>query len=140
MNVFIWRERTSDQGTEGFLSIPQIGFSCFTLELPWRDNKRSMSCVPKGTYPAKIVQSPRFGRVYLVFEVPDRSAILKHAGNFAGNTDKGFKTHSHGCILLGKHRGKINGQVAILSSRLALYNMMKATAGKDLKTIIGGNV
>ena len=140
MNAFIYREKESDQGTEGFLSIPGIGFSCFTLELPWRENRTNMSRVPNGTYKAKIVQSRRFGRVYLVLEVPNRSAILTHAGNFAGDSTKGYKTHSHGCILLGKARGKIGGQVAVLSSRLAMYDFIKRTKGKELKVEIRGAV
>ena len=44
--VYLLRTTTSDQGTEGFLVTD--GFNCRTLELPWKNNKRSISCIPEG--------------------------------------------------------------------------------------------
>jgi hypothetical protein len=66
---------------------------CFTLELPWQDNKRNISCIPKGEYPYRIAVSPKFGRTIHVDEVPDRSHILIHPGNYT--------TQIQGCILPG---------------------------------------
>lgn len=140
MYAILFRQRSTDQGTEGIFSIPEVGFSCYSIELPWRENKQNVSCIPQGEYDAKVIKSQKFGEVYLVLEVPDRGGILKHSGNFAGDTKKGLKTHSRGCILLGKFRGKIKGQAAVLYSKPTMYKMMKLTANKPLKVIIRGVV
>ena len=53
---------------------------CKTMELPWRDNKRSISCIPEGTYTV-IKQPPKPGRDYPYFRLPNvkgRSGILIH--------------------------------------------------------------
>jgi hypothetical protein len=73
-----------------------------TLELPWKLNARGKSCIPTGVYECDYGLSPSKGWVYKVFNVPDRSNILIHVGNFAGDTLKGYHTDSQGCILVGK--------------------------------------
>ena len=70
------------------------GKLCFTtLELPWMDNEKEKSCIPVNIYRCKRVDSPRFGLTFEVDDVPNRSQILFHQGN--------FPTDSKGCILLG---------------------------------------
>jgi hypothetical protein len=120
--VFLWRLKRHDQGTEGFLFTDN--FSCHTLELPWRDNQRSISCIPAGTYEVKIRVSPRYGEIYWVTEVENRTYILIHSGNYAGDTKKGYKTHVNGCILLGKKMGFLGEQRAILNSRITVRKFM----------------
>jgi hypothetical protein len=105
-NVYLFRTSTSDEGTEGMLATD--GFFCKTLELPWRENQRSISCIPSGIYTVKIRQSPKYGEIYWVTGVPNRSWILIHSGNWAGDRAKGFKTHVNGCILLGKQHGDLS--------------------------------
>ena len=68
-------------------------FHCFTLELPWLDNKRSVSCVPDGRYVAHKYNSPSKGSVLLLDGVPDRSYIEIHVGNYTRQIE--------GCILVG---------------------------------------
>lgn len=51
-----------------------------TMELPWRDNNRSISCIPEGLYRV-IYQPPKPGRAYEYFRLPNvsgRSGILIH--------------------------------------------------------------
>lgn len=120
--VFLFRYLTSDQGTEGVLTTE--GFFCKTLELPWRNNKRNVSCIPDGEYKVAIRQSPRFGTVYHVKEVTGRTYILIHSGNFAGDKSKGYKTHVNGCILLGKKHGFLGEQRAVLNSRITIRKFM----------------
>lgn len=121
--VNLCRLRRSDQGTQGMLLFED--FNCHTLELPWRDNQRSISCIPAGEYNCKIRQSPRFGTTYHVKEVPGRSYILIHSGNWAGDIHKGYKSHVNGCILLGKKAGWLAGQRAVLSSRITIRRFME---------------
>ena len=68
-------------------------FQCFTLELPWLGNSRNISCIPAGNYSAKKYQSPKFGTVILIEDVPNRSMIEIHAGNYTRQIQ--------GCILVG---------------------------------------
>ena len=121
--VQIFRMKRSDQGTMGILSTPE--FRCYTLELPWRDNQQSISCIPAGEYDVKIRISPKYGRIYHVQNVPNRSYILIHSGNWAGDTSKGYKTHVNGCILLGKQQGILLDQWAVLNSRVAVRAFME---------------
>jgi hypothetical protein len=136
--VYLLRLRTSDQGTEGML-ITTDGFQCMTLELPWRDNQPSISCIPPGEYHVKIRVSPKYGKIYWVTKVPNRSWILMHSGNYAGDKNKGFKTHVAGCILLGKRHGWLGGQRAVLTSRPTVRSFMSHMKNEEfLLKVIGG--
>lgn len=115
-DVVINRGPSSDQGTLGILAGPN-GFSCKACELPDRDNKSNISRIPAGQYSVVPYNSKKFGKVYLIENVDGRSYILTHSGNIAGDVSKGFRTHSFGCILLGKYFGNLNGQLAVLCSR-----------------------
>jgi hypothetical protein len=68
-------------------------FHCFTLELPWEDNRRNISCIPAGHYVGKKYDSQKHGHVILLEGVPDRSYIEIHAGNYTRQIQ--------GCILVG---------------------------------------
>lgn len=95
---------SDDQGTLGLLRVGS--FSCFILELPWRDNRRQVSHIPDGTYTLMPHTAPRFGQVYWFQAVPGRSEVLTHSGAFAGDKALGWLTHSAGCLLTGKYYGK----------------------------------
>jgi hypothetical protein len=130
-HVYLFRLRRHDQGTEGQLLT--WGFNCYTLELPWRQNQRNISSIPAGDYDCIIRRSPRFGLTYWVLKVPGRTYILIHGGNWAGDKTKGFKTHVAGCILLGKKLGYLQGQRAILNSRVAVRAFMNHMENKQFK-------
>lgn len=84
--------------TPGTLQIDGA-YEADTLELPWKENKRVISCIPPGLYVITWAHSPKFSRPMLtVREVPGRSGILIHAGN----TVEDFR----GCIGLGKRLGR----------------------------------
>ena len=54
-----------------------------TLELPWLNNIRQESCISAGTYNCERLNHPKFGHCWWVKDVPGRSEILFHAGNYA---------------------------------------------------------
>ena len=83
-----------------------------TLEEKWRDNAKGNSCIPKGTYQVSKHKSPSKGDCFKVHNVSGRDNILIHSGNLTKDTE--------GCILLGMQYGTIEGQMAILQSRLAM--------------------
>lgn len=55
----------------------------YTIELPWRDNKRRASCIPEGTYLLRKRYSEKFKWHFVLLDVPNRSCILIHPANDA---------------------------------------------------------
>lgn len=100
---------------------------CLTLELPWRDNEFSLSCIPDGAYICRRDTNRKTSggllipETYEVINVPQRSGILFHVGNVSLDT--------HGCILLGSKFGYIDSNPAILSSREAFELFIKTLKG-----------
>lgn len=119
------REYLSD-GTNGILLLDGKPI-CHTIELPWRDNRRNVSCIPEGHYRLARTQTARFGYVLRLLNVPRRDGILIHAANDAA-------TELQGCIApVTKHTGPGKG----IYSRIALerledivYPVLKA--GEDV--------
>ena len=74
--------------TLGSMFDPKGSLVCKTMELPWKDNRRSISCIPEGRYLVskempipKDDPSGRKARAYRHFRmytVPGRSGILIH--------------------------------------------------------------
>jgi hypothetical protein len=84
---------------------------CLTLELPWKQNKQFISCIPSGIYTLKKYSGTRFKNSFWVNDVPNRYAILIHAGNTVSDTV--------GCILPGNvFRGN-----SVLNSRLTMKKL-----------------
>ena len=71
-----------------------------TLELPWKNNERRVSCIPIGTYEIKEHTSPKFGWSLWLQDVPNRTAILIHRGNYTRDI--------LGCILPGLYHTDID--------------------------------
>ena len=107
-----------DGATMGILTCP--GHTLYSLELPWLDNEPQHSCIPEGVYPLHLTMSPRFGRVYEIWNVPGRTHILIHAGNTTDDTQ--------GCVLVGTSRGSLQHKPAVLNSRQALKKFNAALA------------
>lgn len=122
--VSLLRLKSTAQGTPGYWIFP--GGWYYSMELPWRDNLNSLSCIPEGVYTVAIRKSPKYGKVYHVKNVPGRSYILIHPLNVAGNIEMGYKTESEGCIGLGKRLGMLWGQRAVLVSRPTVRTFMEA--------------
>jgi len=122
---------SDEQGSPGYLITP--GFWCATLELPWRGNKQNFSCIPSGIYLCTLRFSQKFGWCYHITGVPDRTYILTHSGNLAGDRLRGYKTHTYGCVLQGKYRGKLEGQRAVLYSKPIVRQFMTHMNKEDFE-------
>lgn len=96
---------------------------CVTLENPWIDNLKYVSCIPLGLYKCNRVDSPKFGNTFEVTGVHERSAILFHRGNTEVDTS--------GCILLGNRFGHLSGTPAILESNAAYTPWMDSLKNED---------
>ena len=94
-------------GTFGVLLDEALPF-CLTVERPWLNNQRNISCIPAGNYLCRRVESPKFGNTFEVMNVPGRSEILFHKGNIMDD--------SHGCIVVGEQFEPLDGKPAVLAS------------------------
>ena len=117
--ITLVRHESTDQGTFGVIKINEL--ILFTGELPNRENKANISCIPTGKYRCVWTFSPRFKRfMYLVESVPQRAGVRKHAANLMGDASLGYKAQLNGCIALGEKLGWIEGQKALLLSAPAM--------------------
>ena len=71
-----------EKGTNGALFV-NGQFLCFTIELPWRENQRHISCISEGRYEIILRHSKRFRNHLHVQDVKGRSLILIHPANNA---------------------------------------------------------
>lgn len=120
--MYLKRVANTQYGMFGVLIYKDIPFA-LTLERPWLDNKKGKSCIPKGTYKCKRVQSSKFGNTFKVTDVPNRSHILFHKGN--------LKDDSHGCILIGEQFELLNGIPAVSASKKGYGEFMYVLKDKD---------
>ena len=104
-------------GTFGILFDYDNSIICLTLEREWRNNERNISCIPRGEYVCKRIESPKFGSTFEICDVPGRSHILFHSGNIEDDT--------HGCIITGKRIRMFKNKVAVLLSRIAFKRFMR---------------
>jgi hypothetical protein len=56
---------------------------CYTIELPWLQNQRRISCIPEGEYVLQKRFSPKFKWHIHLQNVPGRDFILIHPANNA---------------------------------------------------------
>jgi hypothetical protein len=69
-------------GTNGVILYNQLPV-CYTIELPWKENKLKISCIPEGRYALTRRYSRKFKEHFLVKNVPRRWYILIHPANNA---------------------------------------------------------
>ena len=122
------RAISNDKGTVGLLSHEGVPF-LVTLELPYKDNQRDISCIPAGGYTCEWHNSFKFGECYRLLDVKDRNEILIHAGNETKDT--------HGCILVGRGFGIIQvPSVYLAESKLGLEKLYSLTNKEHFRLII----
>lgn len=92
-------------------------FKCKTLELPWRNNEKQTSCISAGKYKAVKRSSEKYKDHFHLTDVPGRSMILIHSGN--------YHTHTLGCILVGSAHSDINadGHLDVVQSGPTLQKL-----------------
>ena len=130
INLLLIRDTFSKESTIGELFINGERI-CDTLENPWVDNQRNISCIPEGVYPVRL-RLPRESatRDYvhlLVQEVPNRDWILFHRGNTAKDTS--------GCILVGLGTQQDVVQNSVLAMDLLIKEVIHL-GGENINLII----
>lgn len=124
------RRTYSSKGTNSILYIngEQQGFA---IELPWKNNRHQVSCIPEGVYHLAKRNSAKFGNHIQILGVPDRDLVLIHPANNALEELKG-------CIapvttLTGEGRGT-QSRMAFESLRRKVYEALEM--GDDVRLTI----
>lgn len=105
-----------------------------TIELPDNGNQKNTSCIPEGAYDVEKITSSTRGEVFYVKDVPGRTGILIHKGNYAA----GSHVDTLGCILPGMGFEDINddGNIDVFDSTRAMNDLLAVLPDKFKVTII----
>jgi hypothetical protein len=118
--AFVWDGETNERV-----------FDFLTLELPWKDNQRRVSCIPEGEY-LVMKMPPTTKRPYEFFRVlnvPGRDAILFHPGNYTRQI--------LGCILPGEsHKDIDKDGIVDITNTTATLKILTALMPSKFKLII----
>lgn len=147
MIITLQRFAYSPTETEGRLEIPgEAPFA--TIELPWRDNAKGVSCIPDGSYILRPFLRPSGEEAFILFNpdlkvwrletdiprgVHGRSLILIHAANFPHEL--------RGCIAPGIQRGLIRSSKTGLVHRGVSHSreamkLIRELLGKEEHTLV----
>ena len=126
LTIELLRDPFNPLQTLGRINDKQLPFFCHTLELPWKDNKNQVSCIPADKYLCKWTRSNRISGLHLqrwlkknpgktVEDCPDseKNVYTYELFNVKGRT--GIRIHSanyffdlKGCIAFGDALKDIN--------------------------------
>lgn len=122
MTLTLIRDTKTATATLGKLYLDGVRI-CETLELPWKDNKTGISCIPTGTYKVVKRHSPKYKDHLHVLDVPGRSWILFHPANRTSEL--------RGCIAPGVKRLS----ETVEYSRKAMAELLRLTANAKELTL-----
>jgi hypothetical protein len=118
MKLLLFRKTGTATQTLGYFECPD-GTTYPSLELPWKNNQKRVSCIPTGIYRMVRHTSPKFGPCYWLQDVPNRSEILIHPANFVRQL--------LGCIAPGLTHADIDGDgnLDVTSSKIAMGKLLE---------------
>lgn len=131
--------------TLGSIISDKGGIIAKTLELPWLNNQRSISCIMEGTYLVTLSgpvladdpateedesggRHPRPYSHYIVHNVPGRSGILIHRGH--------TPAWSKGCITVGGRFGDFNTAAPTIEDSASKLQWMVENLPKKFRLMI----
>ena len=124
------------EGTNGTLfcsekpfNCTQDQFLCHTIELPWRNNKRNISCIPEGEYQVETRFSKRFQHHLILKNVAGRSLILFHPAN---NALKDLE----GCIAPVSYLSGIGKGIYSKDAMLKILSLVHQAKGRKEKILL----
>lgn len=117
-----------DDVTFGVLHMDGMPLNICTVEEPWKDNQRGISCIPKGTYKCTKYNGTINKDVWYIQDVENRKDVLIHIANTTDDIE--------GCIGVGLSFGKVYGK----KSKRNLPGVLNSTAALNkLRELIGPN-
>lgn len=129
LQAYLDRIQKFDRQTLGVLKLYSDGvllFECKTLELPWKNNEKNISCIEPAptetqTYDCIVIDSsPSFNYKHIwITGVNNRTGIKIHIGNFF--------TQIKGCVLVGEDYYDLNGDglLDITNSKATLAKLVE---------------
>lgn len=112
--MFVLKRSYLEEATNGELKWNDEHIA-FTIELPWKNNEKQISCIPEGDYTLIRRYSKKFNWHWMVMNVINRNFILIHPANDAIK-------ELNGCIApVSKITGKGKGD----SSRIAMLKVLE---------------
>jgi hypothetical protein len=102
----------------------EVLYRCYSLELPWYQNRPNISCIPAGSYRATLGTFKGSYPNYELHDVPERSAIEFHRANYTREL--------RGCIAPGERIEVERGEppfICVTSSKVAHDRVMAACGG-----------
>ncbi len=138
--IYLVRNEYNEQGTTGQLNDDEGNKICLTLEEPWKDNQKGISCIPEGRYRCTRYISPKLKRrgskdpeVILLHDVPNRSFVQIHIGNTLDDVE--------GCIMPGEtlarkitYKGKLHE--FFIKSSGKMFRMLKSRTAPEFDLIV----
>jgi hypothetical protein len=125
MKALVLARKYTPSGTQGayivFDDNTEI-FRCKCMELPWLNNQQKVSCIPGGRiYDVEKISTPKHPNSFLIKDVPNRTAVMIHIGNFASGT----QIDTEGCQLPGMNFVDIdgNGTIDVAQSTIAMDSL-----------------
>jgi hypothetical protein len=102
------------------------------LELPWRQNKKGISCIPEGLYRAVAVRRTS-NKMYAIWiqDVPGRSEVMIHTANYVREL--------RGCLAPGVAHIDIDGDgiIDIRSSQMIMDTLqLNIPLGDEIEVMI----
>lgn len=127
LKVILDRFDKGEKQTLGFLMVlisNELKLKLCTLELPWLENQKRISCFPVGIYPVEKRYSAKYGWHFHIKDVPNRDFILIHVANFVRQL--------LGCVAVGLKHTDIDGDGLrdVTSSRKAMDLLLKILPDK----------
>lgn len=97
-----------------------------TLELPWLENQRLVSCIPDETYRCVKRFTPKLGQHLHIQGVSNRDWILIHKGNFPEDVK--------GCICIGYQHSDLDrdGKLDVANSSAAMAFLLDRLKDDEL--------
>lgn len=119
--------------TVGYLIVKKHGVQLWrgcSIELPWLDNAKGVSCFAVGDYPLILERSDRFDKeLWEIKDTPGRSECKVHNASYVSQLE--------GCVAPGLSFADINkdGVIDVVNSKIALAEF-HAAMGDARKSII----
>lgn len=132
MKIIVSRFMHDDKQTLGRLYVLNdeniIQYSCVTLELPFLDNIKNISCIPRGEYDVVFRTSQKYSKHLHVLNVPNRSYILIHPAN--------YYTQLRGCLAVGNDFSYINkdSYPDVSNSKKTMRDLMRVLTNTNKTT------
>lgn len=125
--VYIDRIKEDENGTFGEMTADSVDLKdIYTVERPPTGEH---PCIPVGTYDVEKFNSPKHGDIWMLQDVPGRTAIEFHPANNINDL--------LGCIGVGNSLGEVDGLPAVLNSQ-STFKMLKSVLPDSFQLTITG--